>query len=106
MGDGVRREFVRTLEIIDAAYAELLRLGGSACEGFREENGRLEYDLGTYEGYDITLSVGDGGSRIYAATNCHYPSLYILHDRLPDLDKAAENLRKESERLKSSRVVS
>jgi len=39
MGDGVRREFVRTLEIIDAAYAELLRLGGSACEGFREENG-------------------------------------------------------------------
>jgi hypothetical protein len=100
MRDGVRREFVRALEIIDAAYAELMRLGGSACEGFREENGRLEYDLGTYEGYGMTLSVGAEGSQIYAETNCHYPSLYVLMDRIPYLEKAAEKLHEEVERLK------
>ncbi|MCX6820596.1 MAG: hypothetical protein NT016_01455 [Candidatus Aenigmarchaeota archaeon] len=94
-----RREFERAFREIDAAYAELRRLGGRACEGFSEEGGCMKCGLGTYEGYDITLSVGDGGSQIYAATNCHYPSLYILSDRLPELYKAAENLRKEVKRL-------
>lgn len=100
MRDSVRSEFARVLESIDAAYAELLRLGGRACEGFREENGRLEYGLGTYEGYDITLSVGDDGSQIYAATNCHFPSLYVLSDRIPELEKAADRLRRGADRLK------
>ena len=100
MKDGAKREFDRALVGIDAAYAELRKLGGVACDGFRNEGGRLEYCLGTYEGYDITLSVGDSGSRIYAATNCHYPSLYVLMDMVPELERAADKLREGVERLK------
>ena len=102
MKDGFRLEFDRALGRIDAAYAELLRLGGRTCDGFYDEDGCLKYDLGVHEGYDIFLSVGGGGSRIYAATNCHYPSLYILRDRLPELKKAAETLWKEVKRLEEA----
>jgi len=102
MKDDFRLEFDRALERIDAAYAELLRLGGRMCDGFYEEDGCLKYDLGTHEGYGIFLSVGGDGSRIYAATNCHYPSLFVLMDRIPELKKAEEKLREEVERIKST----
>jgi hypothetical protein len=100
MKDDFRLELGRALERIDAAYAELLRLGGRTCDGFYEEDGCLKYGLGVHEGYDIFLSLNGEGSRIYAATNCHYPSLYVMKDVLPNLKNAAKNLEIEVKNLK------
>jgi len=100
MKDDFRLEFDRALERIDTAYAELLRLGGRTCDGFREEGDCLKCGLGTYEGYDIVLSVSGEGSSIYANTNCHYPSLYVMKDVLPNLKNVAKNLEIEVKNLK------